>query len=138
MSTALLVSNVFQGILTQVSPPTTNTYVALPTLVDLYHEEIVRQADDLPLNDQVFTTIRSIFIANITGADATFSIYASSNNSGVYSAREALFYNTVVKLETTTQIHAEIPLNRFQTIGVQTGTANALVFTFFGEVTEGE
>lgn len=136
MSTALTVNNIFQGILTQVSPTTTNDYVALQTLERIGEEDMIRQPNEAPTPDQPFTIIKSIFIANITGSDATFNIYASSNNSGVYSAREALFYNTVVKLKTTTQIHTEIPLGQFQTIGVKAGTANALVFTFFGEVLE--
>lgn len=109
-----------QGILAQASPTTINDTTLLEKMVSVN-----------------FTTIKTIFICNITGGGVTFRIYASTSRSLDYSSRESLFYDTLIAANTTVQIDSDIPLDQFQRIGVRTGTADALVFTAFGEVTDG-
>lgn len=79
--------------------------------------------------------ITLIFVTNTTGTAADMSIYHDDDGT-TYNADSALYETVSVAANSTTRIAFEvgsgIMVGRSGNIGVKTGTANALNFTFYG------
>ena len=83
----------------------------------------------------VRTEITSILICNVTGSAATFRLFHGVATS-TYVVGNALYYDVSVPANTTTnldaEVHAGINLAATDTLGVRTGTADAITFSVYG------
>lgn len=80
--------------------------------------------------------VTAICVCNTTGSAATFRLHHDVNGT-TYGTDNALYYNKSVGANDTFWIRAEsmgagISLGKGDSIGVQTGTSNALTFTLYG------
>ena len=81
------------------------------------------------------TIVSSIAIANVTGSDATYSIYVRDGGAAAADSNK-LVGGATVSANTTTTIGIGITLSATDVITVQSGTGSALTFHAFGtEVT---
>lgn len=80
--------------------------------------------------------VTAICVCNTTGSAATFRLHHDVNGT-TYGTDNALYYDKSVPANDSFWIRAEsmgagISLGKGDSIGVQTGTSNALTFTLYG------
>lgn len=81
-------------------------------------------------------TIVGIIIANTTGSAATYSIYVDSDGS-TYDQTTAILYDTNLNANQSDFLEMPITLDAAGgTLGIKTGTGNALTFTIIGQKRE--
>ena len=81
------------------------------------------------------TIVSSIAVANVTGTDATYSIYVRDGGAAAADANK-LVGGATAGANTTTTIGIGITLSATDVITVQSGTGSAITFHAFGtEVT---
>ena len=74
-----------------------------------------------------------LFVCNVTGGAVTCRIFYDDDGA-TYSVGTALYYDKSVAANDTLLIDLKIGMDTANgTVGVQTGTADALTFTLFGE-----
>lgn len=78
------------------------------------------------------TTVQNIVVCNTTGGAVTFRIFVDADGT-TYDADTALYYDASLAANTTLVIEANIYFNNYAgSIGVRSGTGNALNFTVNG------
>lgn len=77
--------------------------------------------------------VYTLIIANTTGTAANASVYYDEDGT-TYDQSTALLYAVPVPANDSTVLYFKggIPLEQGANIGIQSGTSNALTFTFFG------
>ena len=81
-------------------------------------------------------TITAIVVCNTTGSSANYSIYACKNGT-TYDQTTALCYSAILAANTTVLIEIPFTLDTTSgTVGIQSGTGNALNFTILGKIKE--
>lgn len=80
--------------------------------------------------------VTAICVCNTTGSAATFRLHHDIDGT-TYGAQNALYYDKSVPANDSFWIRAEsmgagISLGKGDSIGIQSGTANALTFTMYG------
>lgn len=106
------------GLVGQIAPTDTSAVTA-------YEQEL------LPVLE-----VTSICVCNTTGTAATFRLFHDVGGS-TYAASNALYYDKSVPANDSIWIRAEsmgagISLAKGDTLGVRSGTANALTFSVYG------
>ena len=85
-----------------------------------------------PRSDRALT-IRSIIVCNVTSSAATCRIFHPASTTATYSVATALFYDVSVQANGSTVIELNIELSSDAPyLGVQSGTASALMFSVYG------
>ena len=86
---------------------------------------------------EVLTEVMAIFIANTTSSAATFRLF-HDNDGTTYSADTALYYDVSIPANSTFELSsgtngAGISVRPGGSIGIRSGTADALNFTLYGQ-----
>ena len=86
--------------------------------------------------NQEITVVNSIFITEVSGASATFSIFVTRIDSPAYNKDTAIIYQSALSPNDVVNISGEKLIVMDSTkmrLAVQVGNASAVNFTFFGE-----
>jgi hypothetical protein len=75
--------------------------------------------------------VSSVIVANTTGSDATFRLFATTGTT--YDQSTALFYDVNVPGRGSAALSLGVTLAAGSKIGVSSGVASALTFTIFGQ-----
>lgn len=86
------------------------------------------------------TEIKKVIVCNTSGGSADYSIFHDDDGT-TYDQTTALYYTKTLATKTSDVINAEdfaggISVSNGGTIGVQSSTASALTFSFYGSVQE--
>ena len=83
-----------------------------------------------PVGDNV---VHSIIVCNTSDSEATYSIFVDDNGE-VYNETTAIFWEAALPANTSDVLEVKICMNdETGSLGVKTGSINALTFTAFGE-----
>lgn len=104
------------GLIAQTTPATTTAQTAFTAIMR--------------------TEIKKIVVCNVSGGNADYSIYHDDDGT-TYNTTTALWYTKTLATKTTDVINAEdfaggISVSAGGSMGVQTSTASALTFSFYG------
>lgn len=83
---------------------------------------------------KALVTVKGLIVCNTTGGTVTYSLYVDPNGS-TYDQTTAILYDTPLLANESDFIELPLSLEKNgTTIGIKTGTGNALNFTILGEL----